>query len=487
MRLKKLTLHNFRCFEKLEVDLHPRLTVIVGTNGAGKTAIMDGIAIGLGPVLRYLSSANQRLQGRGIEDKDFRVIRMPNSGADKWGVADATRVEVETFEGLAWDVWRGSRTGKKPEQLLGETALKHHLQAVADSYNTAEPQLTPVFAYFGASRGYIEVPERLRRSKVNYSYPAAALVDALDSYSNFREMLAWFDLEEAAELREQRDVEVPSRSGASALNAVRKAIGDLLSHEYSEPHFNRAHKFMMKRKADGAPLFVSQLSQGYQSMLAMAMDFARRSAIANSHYMDSGFHWEAERKALLDLLAPNTPSGDDALNKPELPLTTNYAPAIMLVDEIDLHLHPTWQQRVLSDLMRTFPLTQFIVTTHSPQVLTSVDKSSIRVLRQGSLGEWDGDEPRLDHVEYQTRGVASGDLLARIMGTSPVPHVPEAEWVDQYHAFIQEGRHQQLSGLELRKKLERHFGLNHPVIREMDRMIRLQEFKKRLPRDFGNK
>ena len=73
MRLKKITLNNFRCFEALEIELHPRLTVLVGTNGAGKTAVLDGIATALSPVLTYLSSANQRLVGRRIKDEDFRI------------------------------------------------------------------------------------------------------------------------------------------------------------------------------------------------------------------------------------------------------------------------------------------------------------------------------------------------------------------------------------------------------------------------------
>jgi hypothetical protein len=68
------------------------------------------------------------------------------------------------------------------------------------------------------------------------------------------------------------------------------------------------------------------------------MDFARRRAIANAH-----------------------------LNEP------NQAPAIMLIDEIDLHLHPIWQHRIISDLLRTFPKTQFIITTHSPYIISSIN------------------------------------------------------------------------------------------------------------------
>ncbi|NBU24010.1 MAG: DUF2813 domain-containing protein, partial [Actinobacteria bacterium] len=89
MRLKKVTLNHFRCFRHLEVDLHPRLTVFVGENGAGKTALLDGIATGLSPVLRYLSSAQARLEGRGIKDADFQVQQKTGrGGVNRWVPAD---------------------------------------------------------------------------------------------------------------------------------------------------------------------------------------------------------------------------------------------------------------------------------------------------------------------------------------------------------------------------------------------------------------
>lgn len=454
MQLKKVTLHNFRCFERLVVDLHPRLTVIVGDNGAGKTAVLDGIARVLSPVLTNLSSANQRLHGSGIEDGDFRIVKLPNwGGKERWGRSEFTGLEIETEQGLSWDLWESSVPGKKKEGVRGRTELKPYLQRIIESYNTNEPETPPVFAYYGASRGSIEVPLRIRRTKIDYTYPAASLVGALDAYADFREMLAWFGKEEKSELMRNKGLTEVESQALPTLEAVRRAVLAMLHEEYQNPHFiDPGHKFVVERKADGAPLFVDQLSQGYRSMLALAMDFARRLAIANQYRT-----------------------------------TLNDGPSIMLVDEIDIHLHPTWQQRVLDDLLRAFPRTQFIVTTHSPQVLTSVDKSSIRVLRQGTTDDGTDTELRLDHVEFQTRGVASGDLLARIMGTSPVPHVPEAEWVDQYHALIQEGLHQQPEGLELRQKLVSHFGLNHPVMREVERMIRLQEFKERLPRGLGHK
>jgi predicted ATP-binding protein involved in virulence len=153
----------------------------------------------------------------------------------------------------------------------------------------------------------------------------------------------------------------------------------------------------------------------------------------------------------------------------------------MLVDEIDLHLHPSWQQRVLQDLMRTFPLTQFIVTTHSPQVLTSADAACIRRLQQAHDADTGKAETQVLTVHQQTRGVTSADVLATIMGVDPIPDVPEARQLAAYQSLIQQNLHDQVDGADLRVALVKHFGHDHPVMRECDRMIRLQAFKLKLP------
>ena len=115
MYLKNVTLKNFRCFEELKIDLHPQLTVLVGVNGAGKTAILDGIAAGMAPMLRYLSSANQRLSaaGAGIRDTDFRLVPLEKkANAERWGASEYAQVIIETTDELRWDEWRASIKSK---------------------------------------------------------------------------------------------------------------------------------------------------------------------------------------------------------------------------------------------------------------------------------------------------------------------------------------------------------------------------------------
>ncbi len=465
MRLKTITLKHFRCFESLTLELHPRLTVIVGENGAGKTALLDGIASGLTRVLAYLSSANQRLTGRGIKDTDFRLQAFDGpQGKTQWGVADYAQIMTETWGGLRWDYWRpsGSGTNVKPAQTWGETALKEHLETITASYKTTEHALTPVFAYYGASRGHIEVPERLRSTKHNYDYPTAALLDCFNPRSDFREMLAWFDLEESSELRDNKGVTGDDYTPLASLEAVRATVESILGNAYRNPHFNAKHKFILERTSDGAELLVNQLSQGYQSMLALAMDFARRLALAN-RYRDEPADPSAD--FIADGLKWLEPWDPAHVQGPFLTQPFLSAPAIMLVDEIDLHLHPSWQQRVLNDLMRAFPLTQFIVTTHSPQVLSTIRRENIRVLN--------GDSAEIPPAS--TYGQPSGDVMHSVMLVDPQPPIAEKQTIDRLTALVDQGQWAQAEAQELLQQLIQTLGPENARLRQLLRSIERQK------------
>ena len=358
--------------------------------------------------------------------------------------SDYTQISVETMEDLEWRVWRFSIKGKRRRPKPRQGNLTNYCYTVLDSLKSKDRKLLPIFAYYGARRGWIQ--RRSSESKVDYTQPTSALVGALESLGDFTEMLKWFYLEENFELRKNKGRTPENSSESPALFAVRTAIERILEGHYTEPHFNSKNQFVVKEKDGPQELQISQLSQGYQGMFALAMDFARRLAIGNSHMF----------------------SPEDQLGG------FGHAPAIMLVDEIDLHLHPSWQQRVLSDLMHTFPNTQFIVTTHSPQVLTTVKNESIRILAKDHEDKWMASTPA-----EQTRGVESADALHSAMGVDPVPPVEEAKQLDDYRALIENGEHETQQGQSLRKKLVQHFGADHPLIRDCDRLIRFQEFKRR--------
>lgn len=460
MRLRKITLNNFRCFEHLEIDLHPRLTVFVGENGAGKTTILDGIATALSPVMTHLSSANQRLSGRGITDSDFRLEPIEvRARKPRWKLADYAQVVAETTENLDWDYWRPSGPGgAEPTEKLGTSKLKNHLTLIYQSYQTENPLLTPVFAYYGTRRGDIELPDRLHESKENYDFPASALIGALNSRNDFKEFLKWFDREEASELRANKGASNDDYTPSTALEALRTTVRSLLGKAYGNPYFNEKHKFVVEPEGGGTPLLVTQLSQGYQSMLALGMDFARRLALANRH-VDYGNH-ESVVAATEELTNLGWPlNADDSLPS-SAPLI---APAIMLIDEIDLHLHPSWQQRVLGDLMRAFPGTQFIVTTHSPQVLTTAPSECIRILRDGKIFA----------APAGTEGAEPARMLKQVLGLKEVrpPANPATQELKEYLALVDNDQWNSPRATELRKILDARYQGNEPELLEADLRI----------------
>lgn len=502
MRLKKVTLNNYRCFENLEIELHPRLTVLVGENGVGKTAILDGIAAALSPILKHLSSANQRLSAESaiIKDTDFRLEERKDKFGRKWGErSEYAQIVVETTqESLKWDYYASSREGVKPPDRVGETALADYLQKIWDSLKTAKPELFPVFAYYGVQRGYINEQKKIGVPIEARPHPVSALVNALDPLVNFEALLAWFYAEESDELRAIKELqdwlseESPDFDGQTGhtnatLDAVRSVIEIMLGNEYSNPHFTRNRQFVLESVKTEFELQVSQLSQGYQSMLALGMDFARRLELATNHYRNKPAGDELNRGSKFDIESMFSKEKDPLITELEaqgwwseknnrFPFLSMLAPAIMLVDEIDLHLHPSWQQRVLDDLMRAFPGTQFIVTTHSPQVLSTVPMECIRILRDGVI----------ETQDIQTRGVSSADVLASAMSVDPKPNVPESTWLSEYRALIQQGLQDNPEGLALRDKLIGHFGPRHPEVLDCERMIRWEAFKQKLPSRSAN-
>lgn len=477
MHLKKVTLNNFRCFEHLEVPLHPRLTVLVAENGGGKTSILDAIAIGLSPVMRYLSSAEQRLEGPGIKDADFRLMSEPSPRTksepnflDKLGVSpplsnqdsksgrvvkgDYAQVVIETVDGMVWDNWRPVSQGKQPDTKYGQSKVSGYCSSILQSF-TAEPKLFPVFAYYGAKRGWITVPERLRASKVDYSSPSSALLGALESLSDFAEMLKWFDLASASESRAKDEKDPKDFKPSPELEAIRNTLKSLLGGDYHSPRFNHQHKFVVQSRTGPQDLQVIQLSQGYQSMLALGMDFARRLALANGHLTvnSSEPNWEAALKNTKDM----TPAEIKSL--PERgPL---WAPAVMLVDEIDLHLHPSWQNRVLGDLMKAFPGTQFIVTSHSPQILSTVPQESIVILKGGKIHS---SPPGTDGAEVQR-------ILEDVFGVPRRPITPMSEMLDDYLRLVNLRQWDSDRALELRRNLEEWSAGQEPSLLDADLQI----------------
>ena len=329
MILKKIDIENFRCFDQLTINLNSRINIILGNNGGGKTAILDAISIGLGSISTHLPDVS----GISLKKTDLKV----SHGEAK----PYSRIEIEIDNGIRWDRMlrrdKSKLTSKLLPPLLGTKELLNFLdEDIIDRYNAKKNFELPLYVYYGVSRAILDIPLTRKGFKKEPSR-FESLNESLKSMSRFKKAFVWFYNKENEENRlqkEKRDFDVTLKE----LDVVRDAIVKMFPG-LSEPHIEiNPLRFMIKK--EGESLSLDQFSDGYKTMLGLIIDLSARLVVANPHL-------------------------DNPLE----------AESIVMIDEIDLHLHPSWQEKVINDLLRTFPKTQFIFTTHSPYIIESLNNN----------------------------------------------------------------------------------------------------------------
>ena len=329
MFLNRLRLENFRRFKDVEMKFAKRLSVLVGINGAGKSSVLSAISTLLSWYVRRLVSPNGTGSGMAISERDIQTDALSSTIAL---VIDDVGREVS---------WSVSKTAKGAPIFDARSDLRELTEYVKD-LRVSKLASVPIIAAYTVNRSVLDIPLRIKK---HHEFSVlSAYDDAFDRAADFRRFFEWF--------REWEDVEneriadtlstggVPYRAN-NELAAVRRALSRFLP-EFSDWKIRRT-PLRMEVKKDGEPLSVDQLSDGEKCMIALGGDLARRLVVANPEQED--------------------------------PLLGN---GIVLVDEIELHLHPEWQKSVLPRLLQTFPNVQFVVTTHSPLVLAQLNSRLYR-------------------------------------------------------------------------------------------------------------
>ena len=417
MKLEAVEIDNYRAIKHLRLPLDPVLTVLHGDNTCGKTSVLSAIAVGLGAIPDLLPG----ISGIDFLDTDLRAGE------------SFVQVDLAATDELAWKRERmyGAEEATPKTVIRGVERLKDKLSRIVRADREANPPVDlPVVAFYDTDRDVLDVPESWRGGGdvPPHTAPAdrgaaerwrllrfAALEGALSARAKYGQLLQWFRVEEDEELREQRERRDFDHRRKD-LSAVRSAISSMLDG-VSGPRIDvRPLRFLVAVKRDDGranTLEISQLSDGQRAVLALAADLARRMAQGNPHL-------------------------DDPLQ----------SEAVVLIDEVELHLHPSWQQRILNDLRRTFPNTQFIVSTHSPQVLTTVEpRHVVHLAREdgrivaGSASGW-------------TYGAEAGDVLSAVMGVDERPPGNAfTRKLARYRRLIGDGRGESEEALALRRKL----------------------------------
>lgn len=432
MKLKKLTLENFRCFSDLEINFHDRLTVIVGGNGVGKTTILDGVAILLGRFVTRLPGVS----GIGTSPADIRIVSngkicpafrcsMEMDVSTELGVLGVRGTDVDGGTLVGWSLSRlRDKTPKTKleavKTLRSESIGWKQIDAFADRLVNADlestPYQMPLIAYYGTNRAVFETPLRRRNFKTEFAR-FDSLAGALSPSANFKRVFEWIHAKENEEAREQKKL-LSFEYEDVELAVVRRAITTFFP-DFQNPRTEiRPLRFVVDRQKNGQTVTfdLNQLSDGYRTMLALVADLASRMAEANP------------------------------------PLIANMDPlhteAVVLIDEVDLHLHPAWQQEVLPQIQGVFPKTQFVVTTHSPQVLTTVPPECIRELN------WENDEVKIRVPDFSL-GAESPVVLQTIQGVNPRPQsMPIVKKLNRYLELISLNKWDTDEAIRLRAELE---------------------------------
>lgn len=461
MKLIRLELENYRCFPTLTLELDEQLTLLVARNGQGKTSLLDAIKVALWPYVRGfdLGSATNDLTGIHPDDVFLRPVTAHQMEPSLPACLTAQAV-FQNGE-LRWSRRRESiRKGTQTRGDVGASRLEasaHVLEALI--FNSAVkdqlPPTLPVLAYYGTGRLWSQKKltaafEKAENAEFSRTY---GYRDCLDPASSYKHFAKWYTRIFRSYREEQiRNIERGKLSidvkdeFAHPVLAVQNAVNAVLATQTGWRDLAYSSEFadlVLEHPVHGI-LKVSQLSDGIRNIVALAADIAYRCVKLNPH---------------LGIIAPRESTG------------------VVLIDEVDMHLHPAWQQTVIPDLLGAFPCIQFIVSTHSPQVITSVPAHCIRVLQ--TVTDEKGQRVIVSNVDQQTQGVASSQVLANVMDIDPTPDNEPAQKLSAYMALIQQDLHESAEGQVLREYLDEHFGTQHPNMLDCHRLIRLETFKRK--------
>ncbi len=375
MRINSIQIENFRGIARLDLDFDPRFTLLVGDNGSGKTSILSAVSVALG--IWHLSDILGEWQWRNIMDHEIREVQgLDENGETQFVATGAVRITATGSIGdrppVSWTRSKRVRGDKTLNQ--GHEAVGADITGATEAREKGQEPL-PLLAYYGAGRAWLPSNERaladldgdLRARRSDGYY------DCLVERIRIKDVLKWFLLQAS-----KRDEHGKFRPAYDAVClALKRGI-----HGVEEIYWDH-NKAEVVVRIGGVAQHFSNLSDGQRMMAATIADMAIRAVTLNPHLLGDG----------------------NGHSHPEEVL--NQTQGVVLIDEVDVHLHPEWQRYVVKDLTETFPKVQFICSSHSPQVVGETPPASLRIYQPESK-KWE--------IPNQSFGMDSNWILKVHMG-----------------------------------------------------------------------
>ena len=359
MKVTGLKLTNLRAIESAEFRFKPGFNLIVGINGVGKTTVLDALRISLSPVIKHVNRLRAKTD---FATDDIRI------GSPALTVECMFQIDGE---GFAYLIHTPRKTSVPQKKKAGMPREQVHNTPGTSDFIGRPPRLAtdnqaggrPLAIFFGTRRAVTTDHRSVGSSAGGVQ---AALAEALiDRQLRLVEFADW--------MKAQQVLKRETPAAALALEAFEDVVTRFLpGYSNLRVRGGKPPTLYINRGQTTVP--VHQLSDGERGLLAMVLDLTRRLAQANSKM--------------------KTPA-----SKSE---------AVVLVDELDLHLHPSWQRRIVQNLTSAFPKCQFIATTHSPQIIGEVQHDRIQIIANGQV-----------YSPTHSYGVDSSRVLEEIMEADP--------------------------------------------------------------------
>ncbi len=353
MYIQTLEMKNFKSFENIQLEFHPELTVLVGNNGSGKTSILEGASIALSTMFIHMNE----LSGLNIEKGQVHLKTFPMGSTfdvqPQYPVVLKAKAMVQCKE-MVWERSLNSAKGRTTYgQAIDMIEMGAAFQKALQDGKTG--LILPLLAYYSTSR--------LRRSDNrpkggSQSSRSNGYIDCMSGTANIKLMMDWFSKMTVKKYQNQESDSGEILELEAVYSAMEACFQRVTGSKEVKIQYNLDIKdlevFYQDSSKEMIRIPLNQLSDGYRGTISLVADIAYRMAVLNPQLFGN---------------------------------VCRETGGIVLIDEVDLHLHPIWQQRILGDLRDIFPKIQFIVTTHAPSVLNTVKCENIVLLEQGKVLE----------------------------------------------------------------------------------------------------
>ena len=341
MIVKDIHIENFKGIDEIDLAFNEQFNVLIGVNGAGKSSVLDAISIGLGTFLMNTSASfgPSGRRSRPLSKNEVRMVILSDDNIEATTVKlSGTFCIEDTRFCIPWK--REQPKGSKNLTVKDASALKKYGRDVVEKLDTAEN--LPLIAYHTTGRLWGQMYERIKEDekekKIEYEKIGSRLdgyFACLDPRSIEQKFLNWFKTYEDSILKFNKD--------KSLYNAFKNAITSMVP-DWNDIHFHWGLDDLLGKDDNNKWTPFRNFSDGYKAIISITADIAYRAIKLNPHLGE---------RAVLD------------------------TEGIVLIDEIDMHLHPKWQRHIVEDLKRTFPKIQFVVTTHSPFIVQSLKADEV--------------------------------------------------------------------------------------------------------------